>query len=77
MGSLKHDVVPTVAWELREHGFDVFDDWHASGPEADHHWRNYEVARGKSYKEALQSPFANTLSTSTSGTLTRATLGFS
>jgi hypothetical protein len=58
MGSLKHDVVPTVAWELREHGFDVFDDWHASGPEADHHWRNYEVARGKSYKEALQSPFA-------------------
>jgi hypothetical protein len=59
MGSLKHDVVPTVAWELREHGFDVFDDWHAAGTQADIHWHNYEVARGKSFKEALQSPFAN------------------
>jgi hypothetical protein len=59
MGSLKHDVVPTVAWELREHGFDVFDDWHASGPEADHHWRNYEVAKGNNYRDALQAPFAN------------------
>jgi hypothetical protein len=42
-----------AARELRAAGHDVFDDWHASGPDADQHWRDYEVARGHDYFEAL------------------------
>ncbi len=38
---------------IREHGFDVFDDWFAAGPEADDYWRDYEKSRGRNMKEAL------------------------
>jgi len=39
---------------LRELGFEVFDDWYAAGHEADDKWRDYEVARGHTYAEALE-----------------------
>lgn len=43
-----------VGNELRKMNFEVFDDWYAAGPEADDKWRDYEVARGHDYEEALQ-----------------------
>ena len=38
---------------MRGLGYEVFDDWYAAGPEADDKWRDYELARGHSYEEAL------------------------
>jgi len=54
IGSLRNPRVPEIARQLREVGFDVFDDWYAAGPEADDWWQRYEKARGKTYAEALE-----------------------
>jgi len=54
IGSLRNPAVPEFANELREFGFDVFDDWFAPGPAADDFWRDYEKVRGHSYGEALK-----------------------
>lgn len=53
IGSLRNPNIPVFAGSLREHGYDVFDDWYAAGPHADDHWKDYEQARGRSYIEAL------------------------
>ena len=53
IGSLRSPRVPQVAAKLRRAGFEVFDDWHAAGAQADQKWREYEKARGHSYVEAL------------------------
>lgn len=53
IGSLRNPEVPKVASKLRDHGFEVFDDWYAAGPEADDKWKEYEVSRGRTYAEAL------------------------
>lgn len=58
IGSLRSDRVREVAEALREAGHDVFDDWHASGPEADRIWQEYETERGRTYREALNGEFA-------------------
>lgn len=55
IGSLRNPVVREVAKSLRQWGYDVFDDWHAAGHDADEHWMEYERARGRTYKEALAS----------------------
>lgn len=56
IGSLRNPEVPKVARELRGllPGVEVFDDWHAAGPHADDHWRDYHKARGHTFTEALQ-----------------------
>lgn len=46
-------MVPHLGVWLREHSFEIFDDWHGTGPEADDKWMEYEKLRGRSYKEAL------------------------
>ena len=53
IGALKNPRVLEVAKQLREKGYDVFDEWMSSGPETDRHWQEYEKFRGRSYKEAL------------------------
>ena len=53
IGSLRNPEIPGIAYQLRDYGHDVFDDWYAAGPHADDHWKDYEVARGRSYIEAL------------------------
>ena len=53
IGSLRHPRVREVAAALRAHRLEVFDDWHAAGPEADDIWQRYEQERGRSYREAL------------------------
>lgn len=55
IGSLRNPEIPKIAAKLREMtGYDVFDDWHAAGPEADDYWRDYEKARGHNLAEALR-----------------------
>jgi len=58
IGSLRNPEVPNVAKILRNVGYDVFDDWFAAGPNADDHWRDYEVGRGHNLTQALAGPFA-------------------
>lgn len=55
VGSLRNPRVTEVAAELRLHGWEVFDNWMAAGPEADDSWMKYSKEKGLSYKEALQS----------------------
>jgi len=52
-GSLRNPRVRELANDLRESGFEVFDDWHAAGPKADDIWQDYEEGRGRTYPEAL------------------------
>lgn len=54
IGSLRNEQVPIIGNQLRAKGFNVFDDWHAAGPEADDHWKAYEKERGRTYVEALE-----------------------
>jgi len=54
IGSLRNPVVPELGRTLRRAGLEVFDDWHAAGPEADDHWQKYEQARGHSFIQALK-----------------------
>lgn len=54
IGSLRNPNVRELANQLRELSFDVFDDWHSAGPQADDIWQEYEQQRGHSYLQALQ-----------------------
>lgn len=53
IGSLRNPEIPTIAAVLRSAGHEVFDDWYAAGPNADDHWRDYEINRGHSFIQAL------------------------
>lgn len=54
IGSLRNPAVPLLGHDLRQLGFDVFDDWYAAGEKADDAWCAYEQARGHTFAEALQ-----------------------
>ena len=54
IGSLRNKQIPHLGNDLRDLGFDVVDDWHGTGYEADDKWMEYEQIRGRNYKEALQ-----------------------
>ncbi len=54
IGSLRNPKIPEIGNRIRALGFEVFDDWFAAGPEADDKWRDYEKARGRTFREALQ-----------------------
>lgn len=58
IGSLRNPRIPYVADEMRGAGLEVFDDWHAAGPDADDAWQRYEQQRGRSYTEALDGAHA-------------------
>ena len=55
IGSLRNDEIPAIGDKLRERGFDVFDQWHSAGPEADDCFQAYRLGRKWSYREALNS----------------------
>ena len=59
IGSLRNPEIPSIADKLRFAGHEVFDDWHAAGPEADDYWRDYEIQRGHSFVQALDGYAAN------------------
>ena len=54
IGSLRDLKVPEIGQQLRDAGFEVFDDWHAAGPTADDEWKRYEENRDHNYAEALK-----------------------
>ena len=54
IGSLRDSKVPEIGQQLRDAGFEVFDDWHAAGPTADDEWKRYEEDRGHTYEQALE-----------------------
>lgn len=54
VGSLRNPRVLEVSKDLRAAGHECVDDWYASGPEADDHWKAYEQSRGRSFAEALE-----------------------
>jgi hypothetical protein len=58
IGSLKNTNVEVVANRLRKDmgpDVEIFDSWKSCGPDADDYWRDYEKAKGLTYKEALNS----------------------
>lgn len=54
IGALRNAEIVKIGNAIRDLGYDVFDDWWASGPKADECWREYEIAAGRSYLEALR-----------------------
>ncbi len=53
IGSLRNPKIRSIANKLREHGYDVFDDWHGCAPDTDDHWQKYTKQRGWNYAQAL------------------------
>jgi nucleoside 2-deoxyribosyltransferase len=54
ISALKNEKIPLIGNQLRDAGFDVFDDWFSPGPDADKFLLQYEKLRGHGYKEALK-----------------------
>lgn len=61
IGSLRNPEVPKVAAQIREHGFDVFDQWFSAGPNADDHLRDHFLAQGMNHREILQTAAAKNI----------------
>lgn len=55
IGSLRNSSVPEFANELESHGIEAFADWISPGPDADDFLRDYSKARGRDYKQTLNS----------------------
>lgn len=53
-GSLANPRIPEIAMALRAAGYDAFDAWYSSGPEADKCWQAHETQKGSTYAEALK-----------------------
>ena len=53
IGSMRNPRILEVAKALRSIEWDVYEDWHSTGPESDVYWQAYEKARGRTYREAL------------------------
>lgn len=58
IGSLRNPQIPYIGRQIREAGFDVFDDWWSPGSTTDEEWKAYECIRGRSYLEALKGAHA-------------------
>lgn len=54
IGSLRNPEIPKFANQIAELGFEAFSEWYSPGPNADDHWRDYEITRGRTYREALK-----------------------
>ena len=53
IGSLRNPNIPGIGNNLRDAGYEVFDDWFAGGKIADDEWQAYEQTRGRTYSQAL------------------------
>ena len=53
IGSLRNSEIPQIANALEKAGHEVFADWWAGGRDADDWWMQYEQARGRTHREAL------------------------
>lgn len=55
IGSLRNPLVTELTVDLETKlKAEIFSDWMAAGPEADDKWREYEMARGRTYEQALK-----------------------
>lgn len=54
IGSLRNPEIPSIGNTLRAHDFEIFDEWHSAGPEADDYFKAYHIARGITYDQALK-----------------------
>lgn len=57
IGSLRNPEIVKITNALHDRfssELEIFSDWAAAGPMADDAWRDYEKARGRTFKEALQ-----------------------
>jgi nucleoside 2-deoxyribosyltransferase len=54
-GSLRNPNIPEFANQITAEGFEVFSDWFSPGPDTDDFGRDYSKARGRSYREFLNS----------------------
>jgi hypothetical protein len=61
IGSLRNPEIPHIGLDLRNVGFEVFDDWWSASPDADDWWQAHERLKGKAYKEALSGYHAETV----------------
>ncbi len=55
IGALKNTKIPEFANQLAKEWYEVFDQWYSPGPDADDYGRDYAKARGRSYREFLDS----------------------
>ena len=60
IGSLKNPRIPEIAAEIRTWGHDVFEQWHAAGPDADRFWQEHFQKKGYNMRDALQCAFPQT-----------------
>jgi hypothetical protein len=61
IGSLRNPDIPHIGLELKQAGFDVFDDWWSASPDADDWWQSHETLKGSDYKAALYGPHATSV----------------
>lgn len=61
IGALANRSIISLSNNIRQLGYDVFDDWISPGPQADEFWQEYEAERGRTYKEALNGHHADTV----------------
>ena len=54
IGSLRNPEIPAIGNRIREEGFEVFDEWHSAGPEADDYFKAYHIERNITYDQALK-----------------------
>ena len=55
IGALKNKNIPQFANEIQALGIEAFADWFSPGEFADSNWKEYSLARGLNYQQALES----------------------
>lgn len=58
MGALANPEIPFIGNKIRRLGFIVYDNWWASGYDADSYLRHYTTIKKLNYKQTLQDPAA-------------------
>lgn len=57
-GALANPEIVRITKLLMDNGHEVFSEWYTPGKDADVLWRDYELALGFDYREALNRPAA-------------------
>lgn len=60
-GALKNPEIVRITKLLMDAGHEAFSEWYCPGPDADVLWRDYELALGYDYRQALKRPSAQTI----------------
>jgi hypothetical protein len=63
IGALKNERIIALANLIEARGHEVFADWFSPGPDADVYWQKYEVARGRTFLQAIKGPHAKLICT--------------